>query len=57
MTTVAGLVDLGRYLSATRPVPSGEADPDDERDRLDLLEDPFCDSGHGPHCEIGRSHQ
>lgn len=55
MATVAGLADLGRYLAATRPVPPGAPDPDDEENgRPDLPEEFFGDPGHDEHCAIGR---
>lgn len=54
MATVSGLADVGRYLAATRPVPLGAVDPDDEAYRPDLPEEFFGDSGHLPDCEIGR---
>lgn len=54
MATVDGLADLGRYLAATRPVPPGAPDPDDEENgRPDLPDEFFGDPGHHPHCDFG----
>lgn len=55
MTTVAGLADLGRYLAATRPAPSGTPDPDEEGDRPDLPAEFVGDPAHHPHCGIGHT--
>ncbi|WP_300015876.1 hypothetical protein [Pseudonocardia sp.] len=54
MATVAGLADLGHHLAATRPVPPGAPDPDDEENgRPDLPDEFFGGPGHRPHCDFG----
>ena len=55
MITITHLADLGRYLAATRPVPPGAPDPDDNDDgRPPLPFECIGDRGHNRNCTLAQ---